>query len=373
MVWLAIRITVLSALCLIVLTFAVIQAQQWLLRWRAERLLADMRELQSKEGTWQDAQKIMIRWRLWGLGESFCAPQECFFYVRMSDLVDSLIRGDQYGPPRLPYLIWPSQLLGEKFTFVEASLRVKDGMLEESRFRMNFFGQDEGMARAVPTPDVLDYESERWQHPDYYAERHPGCKGCILFETGFTPFAGREKIHELTDFNFSCITRWSPCTTEADVMPSAWKLYQDELPRKAALEKAFNDCKIPLEFFGRESHEIAIADVLSRQGSTTPRRDNKGSSAKLRIVRTLKGRMHWPMSKILTASGEDQGEDVYWAGTPDLMAGNSYILFGDVADGSVGENVFWLDVCGIVPHNEQNLISIQRGIAASLARHLPDI
>ena len=371
MVWVAVRATVLSALCLVVLAFAVIQVHQWLLRWRAERLLADMRELQGNEGTWLEAQRIMMRWRPWGLGESFCTPQECLFYVRMRDPVDSFVRGDLDGPPRLPYLIWPSQLLGEKFTFVEASLRVKDGMVEESRFRMNFFGRDEGMARAVSAPEALDYTPDRWQHPDYYAEKHPGCEGCILFETGFTHFAGREKIHDLTDFNLSCITRWSQCTTEADVMPSAWKLYQDELPRKAALEKAFNDCKIPLEFFGRESHAIAVADVLSRQGSK-PQGDNKRSSARLRIVRTLKGRMHWPMNKILVASSEDQGEEVFWDGTPDLMAGKSYVLFGDFADGSVGENVFWLDVCGIVPHNEQNLTAIQRGITASLAQRLPD-
>ena len=278
-VWLAIRVTILSALCLVALAFAVVQSGQWLLRWRAERLRADMRELQSKEGTWKDAQKIMMRWRPWGLGESFCTPQECFFYVRMRDPIDTLIRGDFDGQPRLPFLIWPSQLLGEKFTFVEASLRVNHGIVEESRFRMSFFGQDEGIAIAVSTLDSLDYRSDRWQHPDYYAEKHAWCEACVRFETGFTAFAGKQKIRELTDFNFSCITRWSPCTSEADIMPSAWKLYQEELPRKAPLEKAFNDCKIPLEFFGRESHAIAVADVLSRQGPIA-KGDNKGSSAR---------------------------------------------------------------------------------------------
>ena len=261
-----VRVTVLAGLCLVVVAFAMVQALQWVLRWRAERLLVDVRELQIKEGTWQDAQKIMMRWRPWGLGESSCTSQECFFYVRMRDPVDKFIRGNSDAPPRLPFLIWPSQLLGEKFTLVEASLRVYHGIVEESRFRMNFFGQDEGMARSVITPAALDYEADRWQHPDYYAEKHPGCEGCILLETGFTPFAGRDKVRELTDFNLACITRWSPCTTEADVMPSAWKLYQEELPRKATLEKTFSDCKIPLEFYGRERHVIAIADVLSRQG-----------------------------------------------------------------------------------------------------------
>jgi len=366
--WLAIRVTALSALWLVMLAFAAIRAEQWLLRSRAQRLLSDIRELQSIEGRWTEAQRIMVRWRPWGLGESFCTPQTCFFYVRMRDPIDSFIRGDLDRPPRFRFLVWPSQLLGEKFTFVEASLRVKDGMVEESRFRMNFFGQDEGMARSVSTSVALGYDAERWQHPDYYAEKHPGCKECVLFETGSTPFAGREKVRELTDFNFSCITRWSPCRTEADVMPSAWKLYQQELPRKYALVKAFSDCQIPLDFYGRETNAIAVADVLSRQGPT-PRGD-KGSSARLRIVRKLKGQMPWQKNTILTASNDSEGEEVFWTGKPDLEAGRRYILFGNIADGSVGQNVFWLDPCGIVPHNDERLAAIQRGITASPVRRL---
>jgi hypothetical protein len=31
-----------------------------------------------------------------------------------------------------------------------------------------------------------------------------------------------------------------------------------------------------------------------------------------------------------------------------------------------------LDNCGVVPYNEQNLSAIQRGIDASLARHIPE-
>lgn len=366
-VWLAIRVTVLLALGLVVLAFAIIQAEQWLLRRRAERLLIDVRELQSKEATWPDAQKMIERWRPWGPGESFCTPQACFFHVQMRDPVDALVRGNLDTPPRLRFLIWPSQLLGEKFTFVEASLRVKDGMVEESRFRINFFGQNEGISRSVSTPAALGYEADRWQHPDYYAEKHPGCEGCVLFETGSTPFAGREKIRELSDFNFSCITRWTPCTTEADVMPSGWKLYQEELPRKAVLEKAFTDCEIPLDFYGRERPAIIVADVVSRQGPAI--QGDRGSSARLRIVRSLKGQMPWLRNTILAASSGNRGEQIYWTGKPNLEAGRRYILFGDIADGSVGANVFWLDECGITPHNEESLAEIQRGVLASLNRH----
>jgi hypothetical protein len=348
-----------------------VQIQQRILRWRAECLLADMRELQSHKSTWADAQRIMRLWRPWGLGESSCTAEECFFYVRMVDPVDAFLLGNDDQPSKLHWLNWAAKLLGEKFTFIEASLRVNHGIVEESRFRMNFWGQDEGIARAVDDREALDYLPERWPHPDYYAEKHPGCNGCIRLETGFTPLAGPEKILELTDFNFSCITRWLPCTTEADVMPSAWQLYQEEQPRKDDLRKAFEKCNVPLEFFGQESHSIAVFDVVSRQGPK-PKEDNSDSFAGLRVVRGLKGHMPWPDNKTLTASSESEGEEVFWTGTPDLIAGKRYILFGDIADGSVGENIFWLDACGVVPYTDENLNAIQHGIDEALARHLAE-
>jgi hypothetical protein len=349
-----------------------VQIEQRILRSRAERLLADMREMQSHPGTWADAQKIMQRWRLWGLSESFCTPEECFFYVRMVDPVDAFLLGNDDRPPKLHWLIWSAQLLGEKFTFIEASLRVNHGIMEESRFRMNFWGQDEGIAIAVNDLSTLDYKSERWQHPDYYVEKHPWCEGCVRFETGFTPFARPDKIRELTDFNFSCITRWSPCTTEGDVIPSAWRLYQEELPRKEALRKTFEECKVPLEFFGQENYTIAIADVISVQGPI--RMGNWTAwSARLKIVRSLKGQVPWPQSKILRASNEGQNEDIYYygSGVPKIAAGGQYILFGYLTEDQTGRAILDLDECGVVSYSEQNLAAFQRGIDAAFARHIP--
>ena len=367
-----IRVTALSTVCLLVLVLGMVQGQQWLLRWRAERLLADMREIQSHPGTWADAQKIMQRWRPWGLGESFCTAEECFFYVRMVDPVDAFLLGNDDRPPKPHWLIWPAQLLGEKFTFIEASLRVKQGIIEESRFRMNFWGQDEGIAIVVDDLSALDYMPERWQHPDYYAEKHSWCEGCVRFETGFTSFAGPDKIRELTDFNFSCITRWSPCTTEQDVMPSAWRLYQEELPHKEALRKAFEECRVPLDFFGRENHTIAIADVISVQEPIRTG-DWTAWSAHLKLVRSLKGRVPWPQSKILRASNEGQNEDLYYysLSVPDVAAGGRYILFGYLTEDQTGRATLDLDKCGVVRYSEQNLSAFQRGIDASLARHIP--
>jgi hypothetical protein len=60
------RVTGVVVLALVAGLAVFVQIQQRILRWRAERLLADMRELQSHKSTWADAQKIMTRWGKWG-------------------------------------------------------------------------------------------------------------------------------------------------------------------------------------------------------------------------------------------------------------------------------------------------------------------
>ena len=56
------RVAGLAALAVVLLTFAAVQYQQWMLRWRAERLMADMHQIRLYQSTWADAQRLMHRW-----------------------------------------------------------------------------------------------------------------------------------------------------------------------------------------------------------------------------------------------------------------------------------------------------------------------
>jgi hypothetical protein len=49
-------------LSLVLLTFLAVQIQQRTLRWRAERLSADMHQIRLYQSTWADAQRLMNRW-----------------------------------------------------------------------------------------------------------------------------------------------------------------------------------------------------------------------------------------------------------------------------------------------------------------------
>jgi hypothetical protein len=125
-----------------------------------------------------------------------------------------------------------------------------------------------------------------------------------------------------------------------------------------------------LEFYGRENETIAIADVIFRQGPLA----SGGStdwSARLRIIKGLKGELPWPPNKVLTASGSGGDEEIHGWDSADMLAGKRYIILGEFQEYRA-KKALMLDHCGVIPYNEQNLSAIQRGIDASLARHIPE-
>jgi len=181
--------------------------------------------------------------------------------------------------------------------------------------------------------------------------------------TGFTPFADQTKIGELTGFDFSCITRWSPCGSMADLMPSAWKQYELELDGIQAREADLEKCNVPLEFLGSNYGEIAVADVNRREAPQKSRPDE--SILDLRIVRSLKGQIPWPLDTPLRVSAFDQGMGIRGWSSPDISAGSKYILIGGFGEGLADGKVLTLDECGVIPYSEQNLAAIERGVDSS--------
>jgi hypothetical protein len=363
------RIAGVVVLALVASLAVFVQIQQRILRWRTERLLADMRELQSHTSTWADAQKIMTKWGAWGSYEGSCTHERCTYSITIVDTLSTLVWTNVDRYPILRTLSLLRSFMGEKDAYIVATLDIKNGIVEKSSYQLAF-GELFARANAVNEFDPQFAGDQRMLHPEYWVGKNGGCTGCIKFETGYTPLAGKEKIRELTDFNFSCITRWSPCATEAEIMPTAWKLYQKELPGKDARMNALMECKVPLEFYGREDDNVAIANVISRHGPMA----SDGStdwSARLRIIRNLKGEMLWPHNKILTASESGGDEEIHGWGSTDMLAGNRYIIFGEFQEYRT-KKVLVLDSCGVVPYNDQSLSAIQRGIDASLARHIPE-
>ena len=86
---------------LVLLLFATVQANQWLLRWRAERLMADMHHIRLYQSTWADAQRLMYRWGAWGHYDGTCTEKDCRYRIVLTDTYSSI---DSSGTRSL--LVW---------------------------------------------------------------------------------------------------------------------------------------------------------------------------------------------------------------------------------------------------------------------------
>lgn len=78
----------LIAAALLLLTFSVtayVNIQQRVLRWRAARLLADIREIQLGKSNWADVQRLMRRWQAWGGSDESCTADQCIFRIAIQE------------------------------------------------------------------------------------------------------------------------------------------------------------------------------------------------------------------------------------------------------------------------------------------------
>jgi hypothetical protein len=236
----------------IAITFAMIQVGQHIARHRAERLLADIRSLQLENSTWSDAQKLMIRWGKWGHYDGSCDASRCDYAIRFTDWAGEL--PGFYHRQLLYPVVRLAMLFHAHMPYVQAEFKVQDGLVSEVSFMVWTEvpkgygpGWDEngpeppgyveyktgeyallGFAKSTEHPRSFDRGPRDEAHQEYFMGPPSGCEGCLGFDTEFTAATSREDLDWLMGFDFSCITRWSPCTVTSDLMPVAWNKYAAE-------------------------------------------------------------------------------------------------------------------------------------------------
>jgi hypothetical protein len=210
-----------------------IRVQQYVLRAHAERLLEQVRALELGRTTFADSQYVFRQWQS-ARAEGPCVPVQCDFEVRLSDFCVSHFK---FCAGHLQWLrVYES--LGGRSSAVTADVSVRDGLVRGKSFRVNVgvsphetdlfgpFGYSLlGTAGTVPS----NPPQTAARHPEYYIGQPSGCELCVSVYTVFTPRADPADIQRLMQFDLSCLTRWrSPCRTQGDIMPAAWKQAQDE-------------------------------------------------------------------------------------------------------------------------------------------------
>ena len=366
-----------------------VQVQQHILRWRAERLLADIREIQMGKSTWADAQRLMTRWGAWGAYEGFCTAERCEYRIVLQDVFSARpitfwSTGHTNPAPRVCCLWFrkPYRALGGRFAIVFAAIEVKDGIVWTKAYDVEtglgprqVAGDEEYDVVLVAAADGLTrfWENGPWfsmghsedridRHPEYRAEIAPICSGCRAIDANFTPFADPSIVQQLLDFNLDCITSLFECKTPAEILPGAACLVEQDKTAPPRSSGSQDKCGLPFEVVGRDYKFAAIAEVVSTR--TVQKPDGSYRWFRFRPIVSLKNHAVPQVPTI----GKDEAVEPLEANlaggglVADLKPGTRFILlfenpFDEHEAVSIGA-----DECGFVSYSEQNLAAIKRGI-----------
>jgi hypothetical protein len=309
-----------AALATLVLAFVIIQFQQNLLRWRAERLMADMHRIRLYQSNWPDAQRLMHRWGAWGRYEGNCTSTDCKYSIELTDESARLLKTLQ--PSTFDWLIrfkaytfyrW----LGGRYSIIDVTFLVQDGAILRTEFYVNvqvppklLDFEDEGYVLMVGAksqqalrdfpggPHVKGSDDDLAQHPYYKAGRPGGCEGCMMVGITYSTHTPQAEIEQLTSFDMSCLTRFWSCKMPEDLLPAAkqWHIYHDdELYAIDQQSKSLppKPCDIPVWAVARDSGTVLLVDAVS-----APQPDARDSSTEwtaARVVAFLKGKPLWPV------------------------------------------------------------------------------
>lgn len=376
-------IAVVVGVCLAVMV-GVVQGQQWLLRWRAERLLADVRAIQLGKSTVTDAQHLMDKWGAWGERQGDCAKDWCEFHVSFDDPSNALGRfpvlDDGQWESRLRWPRWmnrPYRWAGGRFAEVEADFEVRHGMIWSKSFAVLITPLPEeydthGELAPISESSVVGRarSSSNCFHRGYgasnaiFSAANP--EVCLDFDgqwalSQFTPFADESAIRQLMDFNLDCITSWKGCRTAKGLMPAAASMFEDSM-RQANAAGSRNALEtLPLWILARDSEYVAVGEASTAPGNISA--NTRTSLQSFRIVKLLKGDHLISGAGVYMVNTEGSEELCPALSDGTIHRGNRILVFFDEPLNRDPARELDFSPCHVAPITDQNLAAAQHGIA----------
>ena len=226
----------LTAFLLAIAAWLYAEGAQWLLRWRAEKLLADIQALEVNRSSWSDAQRLMLKWGRWGNYWGTCTAESCEYWIDMTHVLPERLRGypDEGVKNWLPRLM---DHLGQRTAVVQAGFSVERGRVTEKSFReIVTLPVRVWYARGgayVPELFVWSSEYERFSSDEDDAQLRShikvrNLKGPWGLRTQFASQVEPVERAALMSFQFSCITQFSPCLSERDILPEGWRMLEEK-------------------------------------------------------------------------------------------------------------------------------------------------
>jgi hypothetical protein len=207
------------------------EGAQWLLRWRAEKLLADIRALQINRSTSSDAQQLMHNWAQWATPKPGCNPDDCTVQISLIQTLPPILVASSGTHNWLPRL---TDSIGLRSVAARAGLTVEHGVVtskyfgEQTTLPVRDLASTDGF---IPYLSVSSAETSHFReivgdsklaHPNRMAQHLKG-----YLQVSFSPDEDPSEQSALMNFQFSCITRFRPCESEAEILPEGARMLQE--------------------------------------------------------------------------------------------------------------------------------------------------
>lgn len=205
---------------------------QWMLRWRAEKLLTEVRALDVNHAQWTDAQNIMQRWNKWGAPVEGCTAEKCNYRVSLIQSLPPMLIGysDEGMKNWIPRIVYH---LGLRNVAVRGGFTVENGIVTAK-----WFGEqvtppvgDWGLhTDYIPYLSVLSSESSKFKDKTEHSLQQPSRAAefsNMSTAVSFTPDEEPGVKAALMDFQLSCLTQLKPCRSEYDILPEGLRLTQN--------------------------------------------------------------------------------------------------------------------------------------------------
>jgi hypothetical protein len=379
------RAVVVTAVVVVLVAFALVHVQQRVLRYRAERLLADFHSLQIDRSTWPETQEVIGRWSKWGYAKGDCTRTHCIFIVQIEDtlsmrtatLPEHLTRW-MYRPFFRKSLRW----LGGREGSMRAEILVDDGRLTGKEISTMVEVRNDGydyptvvVVRMQPSLEGMTrsfwYPDEMAQHPNYMIGRPGGCTVCMVGWVDVASSISNKELNRLTSFQLDCYTRRHQCVYPGDLLPTIESQHLYETNEAPVLSLPM--CSISPATRARDAKAVVVVDAMSKtaakrhQGTPdemTVERDT------LHLVATLKDAPEWSAkAKKDVVSFNAESSEERQMGSESPIAGNRYILFLD-ADGLSYDNL-QLGRCASVVDSPSVRSEVMKGIAQDSKLEIP--
>jgi hypothetical protein len=241
------RRILLSLLFVFAVAWATEYGSQWLLRRRAEKLLADIRSLNVAHSGWPEAQRVMNKWGAWSSAAGSCTAELCNYRVTLAQILPQAMIGYPEKGARnwLPRLI---NHLGLRSVAVRGGFNMGHGVVTAKWFAEQvtlpvsaWDSSAASLGDAPYIPDLAISSGEFTEYPSYGTEpssdpyrRLQNWKGPYGITVYTLPQEDASERAALLDFQFSCITRFSPCLSQGEILPEAWNMVQEDERARAS-------------------------------------------------------------------------------------------------------------------------------------------